>query len=194
VPAQHTQHAGSACIHHAKQCLPQVNAADTTQCAELCTACASAEQEPLQSSGSICMSSSDRGMRYLANQLAGVRAAEYVLAANTRTHRCGGRWWGYHTLCSCTQGFRQRVHNTSITMICHPTLRRSYLMALDRSEVCSKKYTSEAACMADTKNRCFWSKVDNRGICLSADYAEVCGCCCCSACGIGSLPSQHVAK
>jgi hypothetical protein len=47
-------------------------------------------------------------------------------------------------------------------------------MALDRSEICSKKYTTEAACMADIKNRCFWSKVENRGICLSADYAEVC--------------------
>lgn len=51
--------------------------------------------------------------------------------------------------------------------------RRAYLMALDRSEACSKKYTSEAACMTDTKNRCFWSKVDSRGICLSADYAEI---------------------
>jgi hypothetical protein len=27
--------------------------------------------------------------------------------------------------------------------------------------------------MADSKNRCFWSKVDSRGICISADYAEV---------------------
>lgn len=47
-------------------------------------------------------------------------------------------------------------------------------MALDRSEICSRKYTAEAACWADTVNRCFWRKVDgSKGICLSADYAEV---------------------
>lgn len=68
----------------------------------------------------------------------------------------------------------QRAANTASHL--HYKCRRAYLMALDRSEACSKKYTSEAACMTDTKNRCFWSKVDSRGICLSADYAEVRGC------------------
>jgi hypothetical protein len=65
------------------------------------------------------------------------------------------------------------AHTISTALHAARLLCRSYLMALDRSEACSKKYTSEAACMADSRNRCFWSKVDNRGICLSADYAEV---------------------
>ena len=52
--------------------------------------------------------------------------------------------------------------------------RRAYLMALDRSDLCSRKYTAESACWADSTNRCFWRKVDSsKGICLSADYAEV---------------------
>lgn len=48
------------------------------------------------------------------------------------------------------------------------------MMGLDRSELCSRKYTAESACWADSANRCFWSKLDSaKGICLSADYAEV---------------------
>jgi hypothetical protein len=52
--------------------------------------------------------------------------------------------------------------------------------------------------MADSKNRCFWSKVDSRGICISADYAEVRGFTCHTAADSGlketAARSRHTGR